>query len=121
MTVIIYASCYQQNEGRTPSADPKGNLFSDPFRATRITVSALLLEIRRVCFFFQTVSKDFIFVAIDSRIFRFYEIRWILSSHFFFRISILRLVEENDREFVFIVCLNEETLRATYITIHAID
>lgn len=56
MTVIIYASCYQQNEGWTPSADPKGNLFSDPFRATRITVSVLLLEIRRVFFFSRRVQ-----------------------------------------------------------------
>lgn len=61
MTVIIYASCYQQNEGWTPSADPKENLFSDPFRATGITIS-VLLEIRRICFFFFSVSKDFVFI-----------------------------------------------------------
>lgn len=69
---------------QTPSADPKGNLFSDPFRATGITVS-VLHEIRRVCFFFPDVSKDFI--SIDRGFFVFLRNEmdsFELSSRIFF-------------------------------------
>lgn len=83
MTVIIYASCYQQNEGWTPSADPKENLFSDPFRATGITIS-ILLEIRIFFFFFFQCPKILFLFSIDSRIFRFCEIEWILRISFLF-------------------------------------
>lgn len=86
MTVIIYASCYQQNEGWTPSADPKENLFFH-FAPQGLRFPSCLKFEEFV--FFSDMSKDFVFI-LD----RFEDLSFLWnrmdSSNF---VSILRLIE----------------------------
>ena len=78
MTVIIYASCYQRNEGSRPPPPILKEISFQTHFAPRGLPFPSCMKFDEFVFFFQTCPR-ILFLSIEDFSF-FYEMKWILSS-----------------------------------------